>query len=87
MSESLVVVCIWALALWLGYRVLYALGSAYNNGVTDGYGYSREPKNPGYARAGKYLRKSMSHRWPELKQGRSDGRLRTRHEDVNGGSR
>jgi hypothetical protein len=40
--------------------------SAYHNGVTDGYGYSREPGCPGYNKAGKYLRKYMAHRWPEL---------------------
>ena len=40
--------------------------AAYRNGVTDGYGYSREPLNPGYAAAGKYLRESMVHRWPDL---------------------
>jgi hypothetical protein len=41
--------------------------SAYHNGCTDGYGYAREPEHPGYQRAGKYLRKFMAHRWPELR--------------------
>jgi hypothetical protein len=41
-----------------------SLPAAYRNGVTDGYGYSREPRNPGYAKAGRYLQASMSHRWP-----------------------
>lgn len=41
--------------------------SAYRNGVTDGYGYSREQNCPGYAKAGEYLRSAMSHRWPELR--------------------
>jgi hypothetical protein len=40
--------------------------AAYRNGVTDGYGYSREPYCPGYEVAGEYLRKHMAHRWPEL---------------------
>lgn len=40
--------------------------AAYNNGVTDGYGYSKEPTCPGYAKAGRYLKKYMAHRWPEL---------------------
>lgn len=43
-----------------------AIYAAYRNGVTDGYGYSREPNNPGYAKAGEYLREAMSHRWAEL---------------------
>jgi hypothetical protein len=42
-------------------------GAAYRNGVTDGYGYSKEPSCPGYRAAGEYLVKYMSHRWPELK--------------------
>lgn len=40
--------------------------AAYRNGVTDGYGYSREPTCPGYADAGRYLRTYMAHRWHEL---------------------
>lgn len=42
--------------------------AAYQNGVTDGYGYRREPNNPGYAKAGKYLKQTMAHRWPELRK-------------------
>jgi len=41
--------------------------AAYQNGVTDGYGFSQEPRNPGYRLAGDYLRQYMSHRWPKLK--------------------
>lgn len=41
--------------------------AAYTNGVTDGYGYSKEPNCPGYANAGRYLRKYMAHRWHELR--------------------
>lgn len=57
----------------LGFLVLYVLlsligmGAAYRNGVTDGYGYSKEPNCPGYKRAGEFLRKYMAHRWHELK--------------------
>lgn len=40
--------------------------SAYRNGVTDGYGFAKEPRNPGYSEAGHFLKKAMSHRWPEL---------------------
>jgi hypothetical protein len=45
-----------------------AIGAAYRNGVTDGYGYSKEPNCPGYRHAGEYLRKYMAHRWYELKE-------------------
>lgn len=41
--------------------------AAYQNGVTDGYGYSKEPRNPGYQEAGRYLRSTMYHRWSELR--------------------
>lgn len=41
--------------------------AAYHNGVTDGFGFAREPKNPGYAKAGRYLKKYMVHRWRELR--------------------
>ena len=49
--------------------VVSALGcaAAYRNGVTDGYGYAKEPNCPGYAMAGEYLRRVMAHRWPELR--------------------
>lgn len=40
--------------------------SAYNCGACDGYGYAREPDHPGYQKAGRYLRRFCSHRWPEL---------------------
>ena len=44
-----------------------AVRCAYLNGAVDGYGYSRDPGCPGYARAGAHLRKYMTHRWSELK--------------------
>lgn len=46
--------------------------AAYRNGVTDGYGYSREPLCPGYAAAGEWLRACMMHRWPELRDDPTD---------------
>ena len=45
-----------------------AVGAAYRNGVTDGYGYSKEPTCPGYRHAGEYLKSHMGHRWPELRR-------------------
>lgn len=45
---------------------LSGVRAAYRNGVTDGYGYSREPNCPGYKLAGEYLKEYMAHRWPEL---------------------
>lgn len=56
-----------ALIVFLSFLNTWA---AYRNGVTDGYGYSREPNCPGYAAAGEFLRKHLSHRWPELKDQR-----------------
>lgn len=41
--------------------------AAYSNGVCDGYGYSREPRNPGYAHAGVILKKMCGHRFRELR--------------------
>lgn len=46
---------------------IVGIPAAYRNGVTDGYGYCREKWNPGYRRAGEYLRNHMAHRWPELR--------------------
>jgi hypothetical protein len=43
--------------------------AAYRNGCCDGYGYSRDPRCPGYAKAGKHLCRTMASRWPELKDG------------------
>jgi hypothetical protein len=43
-----------------------AIRAAYRNGCCDGYGFAREPRNPGYQEAGRYLRRTMYHRWPEL---------------------
>ena len=45
---------------------LVSILAAYENGVTDGYGYAKEPNCPGYKQAGEYLKKNMAHRWPEL---------------------
>ena len=44
----------------------FNIRAAYNNGVTDGYGFSQEPTCPGYAKAGRYLLRYMRHRWPQL---------------------
>lgn len=40
--------------------------AAYRNGAVDGYGFAREPGNPGYRHAGLYLSRFMVHRWNEL---------------------
>jgi hypothetical protein len=65
--EAIVLVCAgFGCGIVLGCLALHA---AYRNGVTDGYGYSREPNCPGYAKAGEYLRNHMAHRWPELRPG------------------
>lgn len=61
------------LGLWIGLlfvtgMAVLGVNAAYRNGVTDGYGYSKEPTCPGYAKAGRFLRESMSHRWSELKE-------------------
>lgn len=37
--------------------------AAYNNGVNDGYGYSQEPTNPGYQKAGRWLYRYARWRW------------------------
>lgn len=65
MTTFEVVACVVLLILFP--VVAYGVNAAYHNGVTDGYGYSREPSCPGYARAGAYLRKYMAHRWRELR--------------------
>lgn len=46
--------------------VVMVARAAYRNGVTDGYGFSREPTCPGYRVAGEYLTKHMLHRWPDM---------------------
>ena len=51
----------------LAFFSLLAQGAAYRNGVTDGYGFSKEPTCPGYRTAGHHLRTTMAHRWPELR--------------------
>jgi hypothetical protein len=48
--------------------ILACINSAYRNGVTDGFGYAREPWNPGYRQAGDYLKNNLAHRWPDLDQ-------------------
>ncbi len=69
----------WALlATWLcGIPVVVlmacAIAAAYRNGVTDGYGYAKEPNCPGYRAAGDYLKATMAHRWPELREENNGG--------------
>jgi hypothetical protein len=55
---ALLVLCFWSAV---------GVNAAYRNGVTDGYGYAREPMNPGYQKAGRYLREHMAYRWRELR--------------------
>ena len=54
---------------FIALMVFFAVGmhAAYRNGVTDGYGYAKEPSCPGYQAAGEILRATMAHRWPELR--------------------
>lgn len=59
----MITICILAFSVFSGLMCAIA---AYRNGVTDGYGYSQEPWNPGYAKAGRYLQRYMYHRWPKL---------------------
>lgn len=40
--------------------------AAYRNGVNDGFGFSWEPDNPGYQKAGDYLTKHCSYKWRQL---------------------
>ena len=59
-------------ALFLCWAIgcVVACACAYRNGVNDGYGFSQEPWNPGYKKAGDYLRKHSRMRWripPEVK--------------------
>jgi len=48
---------------WLIWRSIEA---AYRNGVADGYGFAKEPNNPGFAKAREVLKQSSSHRYEEL---------------------
>lgn len=66
---TLEIVLLFVLILFVVLAVM-GHGAAYRNGVTDGYGYSREPSCPGYRDAGEYLTKHMAHRWPELEDSR-----------------
>lgn len=77
MTNTEIVLCIICAAVTL--VAVAAIRAAYCNGVTDGYGYSREPNCPGYAKAGEYLKAVMSHRWPELKEPANERR------EVDGG--
>lgn len=45
--------------------------AAWRNGVTDGYGFAKEPWNPAYRKTGDFLEKYMVHRWPHIKQNAS----------------
>lgn len=66
MSDTVFIYFLLAAVVGVVILALINSSAAYRNGVTDGYGYSREPNCPGYAYAGDYLKKYMSHRWPEL---------------------
>ena len=58
---------IWTLATLAACSLgLIGQWAAYRNGVADGYGYSKEPLNPGYQKAGKILKETSAHRWHEL---------------------
>jgi len=56
----------WLAGFLLLTTAIAAVRAAYFNGVNDGYGYSQEPRNPGYQKAGRWLRRYGAHRWPEL---------------------
>ena len=49
--------------------IIISITAAYNS---DGYGAAREPDNPGYRKARRYLEQYMAHRWPELRRGTKD---------------
>jgi hypothetical protein len=56
--------------LWIGTLLAYWSARAqYFNGANDGYGYAVDPNCPGHWKAGRYLRKHLKHRWPEVMQG------------------
>lgn len=57
----------WGVVLLMTLVGCFASRAAYKNGCNDGYGYSKEPLNPGYQDAGRILRSTSAHRWPELK--------------------
>lgn len=59
---------------WFGVAVallfsVYTNRAAYYNGANDGYGYAMDPGCPGYFKAGRYLRKYLRHRFPEVMRG------------------
>jgi hypothetical protein len=41
---------------------LVAVRSAYFNGVNDGYSYTKDPQNPGYKLAEKYIKERLAGR-------------------------
>ena len=45
--------------------VYFCSGASYYNGVNDGFGFAKEPWNPGYRRAGEWIKKYTSYKWPE----------------------
>ena len=64
--------------------MIAVVSAAYRNGINDGYGYSREPTNPGYRKAGRYLKRYCAHRWPELHPPTSDmTSASSKHSDEN----
>jgi len=44
------------LILGMGFLGVLSSWAAYRNGVNDGYKYTKEPWNPGYKKAGEYLK-------------------------------
>lgn len=46
--------------------MIVGMKCAYRNGAVDGYGYAKEPNNPGHREAGEHLKRTMVHRWPDL---------------------
>lgn len=73
-DHELVIVGMAVVMVFLAVVSLLGCAAAYRNGVTDGYGYAKEPNCPGYANAGAYLRETMKHRWPELDDSRPKGK-------------
>jgi len=64
-------------AFWLGFCIAMLIGcicarASYYNGANDGYGYAVDPACPGYWQAGRYLRRYLRHRWPEVMKGALD---------------
>ena len=53
-------------AIVVGWFLISSLRAAYYYGVDDGYGFSREPNNPGYQKAGAYLKQQWRFGSPTL---------------------